>query len=106
MILTVTVMTKIKKTIYESTINIKVEQVMKKLQASYNNDANKIVKQATQEKGTIENLNFLINMAMVFNNIKPTLEEPQRLNKAWNHPNKESHRKWQGAICKVFADMN
>ena len=33
---------------------------MKKLQALYNNNANKIIKQAAQEKGTIKNLNFLI----------------------------------------------
>ena len=47
---------------------------MKKLQALYNDNANKIVKQATWEKGAIENLNFLINMAMVSNNFKPTLD--------------------------------
>ena len=70
----------------QTTINTKVVQAMKKLQASYNNDANKIIKQATKEKGAIENLNFLINVAMVSNGIKPTMEEPQTFNKAWNHP--------------------
>ena len=46
----------------KTTINAKVVQPMKKLQASYNNDANKIVKQATQKKNAIENLNFVINL--------------------------------------------
>ena len=38
---------------------------MKKLQALYNKDANKIIKEAAQDKHAIENLNFLINLAMV-----------------------------------------
>ena len=37
---------------------------MKKLKASYNKNANKIIKQATQEKCAIENLNFLIDPTM------------------------------------------
>ena len=45
-------------------INSKVVQAMKQLQALYNDDANKIVKQAAQEKSTNENLNFLIDLAM------------------------------------------
>ena len=71
---------------------------MKMLQTKQNKDAKKIVKQATQEKGTNESLNFLINLAIVSNNIKSTLDEPQMFNKAWNHHNKGSHRKWQEAI--------
>ena len=79
---------------------------MKKLQASYNDDSKKIVEQAMQKKGAIKNFNFLIDLAMVSNDIKSTLEKPQMFNKSWNHPNKESHRKWQEAICKEFMDMN
>ena len=41
---------------------------MKKLQTFYNEDANKIIKQATNEESAIENLNFLIDLAMVTNN--------------------------------------
>ena len=37
---------------------------MKKLQASYNKDAKKIVKQAKQEKAVNESLNFLIDLAL------------------------------------------
>ena len=67
---------------------------MKKLQPLNYNYTNKIVKQATQEEGAIEHLNFLINLAMVSSNIKPTLDEPQMFNEAWNHPNEESCKKW------------
>ena len=67
---------------------------MKKLQASYNNDANEIVEQAMQEKGTIKKINFLIYLAMMSKYIKPTLDEPQMFNEAWNHHNKNLCRKW------------
>ena len=69
------------------TINTKVVQAMKKLQALYNDHSNKIVKQATQEKNAIKNLNFSIVLAMVTNDTKPTTKEPQTFNKDWNHPN-------------------
>ena len=62
------------------TINVKVVGAVKKLQALYRYDANKIIKQATEEKGTIENLDFLINLSMVSNNVKPKLDEPQMSN--------------------------
>ena len=42
---------------------------------------------------------------MMSNYIKPTLDELQNFNKAWNHPNKESHREWQEAICKEITDI-
>ena len=90
----------------KTTINTKVVYMMKKLQASYNDDGNKIVKHATQEKSAIKNLNFLIDLAMVFNDIKPTMDELQTFNEALNHPNNESCRKWGEAICKEFDDMN
>ena len=64
-----------------------------KLQALYSNNANKILEQTKQEKSAIKKLNFLIDLAMVSNYIKPILDEPQMFNKAWNHPNEESHRK-------------
>ena len=72
-----------------TTVNIQVVQAMKKLQALYNNDANKIVDQGTQEKSAIKNLNFLIILVMVSSDTEPSLDEPQRFNKAWNHPNEE-----------------
>ena len=73
---------------------------MKKLQASYNNDANKIIKQATWEKSAIENLNFLIDLDMVTTDTKPIPEEPKTFTKAWNHPNANSQAKWQESIKK------
>ena len=77
---------------------------MKKLQAFYKNDSNKIVKKATKEKSAIENFNFLINLAMVTNNTKPVPEETKTFNKAWDHPNANSHTKWQEAIFKEFMN--
>ena len=59
---------------------------MKKLQASYNDDVNKIVDQALKEKSAIENLNFLINLAVVMNDTKPVPKELKTFNKAWDHP--------------------
>ena len=79
---------------------------MKKLQASYNADANKIVEHATQEKSDIENLNFLVDLAMATSCTKPVPEEPKTFAKAWNHPNVNPCAKWQEAICKEFANMN
>ena len=88
-----------------TTVNAKVAQAMKKLQASYNDDANKIIKEAMQDK-VIENLNFLINLAMVTTDTMPVLEEPMTLNEAWDHPNANTHAKWQEAICYEFTNMN
>ena len=48
---------------------------MKKLQAFYNEDANKVIEEATQDKA-IKNLNFLINLAMVITDTMPVPEEP------------------------------
>ena len=42
----------------KTTLNLKVMRVMKNLSASYNDDANKIVEEAVQEKVMKENLNF------------------------------------------------
>ena len=67
---------------------------MKKWQASYNNDANHIDEHATKEKSAIKNSNFLINLAMVTSNTKPVSEKLKTLNKAWDHPNANSHTKW------------
>ena len=66
---------------------------MKKLQALYNDDANKIVEEAAQEKDVKENLNVLINfatIAKVAEDTKPMKDESRTFNKAWNHPNPES----------------
>ena len=68
----------------KTTINAKVISTMKKLLASYNNNANKI-KDATQVKVT-KNLNFLIDLAMVAAETILVPEEPASFNKTWNHP--------------------
>ena len=81
---------------------------MRKLQASYNDDANKIVKEAAQEKSAKENLIFLIDLATIFMlamETKPTKHEPQTFNKAWNHHHSKSQRIWQEAIQEGFGDM-
>ena len=57
-------------------------------------------------KKIVENLNFLINLAMVTTDIMLVSEEPMTFAKAWNHPNENSCAKWQETICKVFTDMN
>ena len=79
---------------------------MKKLQSLYNDDANKIIDQATWEKSAVNNLNFLINLAMVTNNTKTFPEEPKNFTDARDHPNMNSCPKWQEAICKEFANTN
>ena len=63
---------------------------MKKFQTSCYDDANKIVKQATQEKSAIEDLNFLIHLVMVTKDIKTVSEETKSFNKACDHPNANS----------------
>ena len=62
---------------------------MKKLQASYNDDSNTIIKEATQDEA-IENLNFLVDLAMMTTDTMPAPEEPATFNEAWNHPNANS----------------
>ena len=58
---------------------------MKKLQASYNDSINKIIKEAMQVKVS-KNVNFLIDSAMVTTKTMPVPEEPVSFNEAWNHP--------------------
>ena len=82
----------------QTIINAKVVWAMKRLQALYNDNANKIVKQ--------KKLYFLINFAMVTTDTKPVPEETKTFTKAWNHPNATSHAKWWEAMKKEFADMN
>ena len=79
---------------------------MKKLQALYNNNAKKIMEQATQERSAIENLIFFINLAIVITDTKPIPEEPKTFTEAWNYPNESSCMKWWEAIKKKFANMN
>ena len=78
----------------QTTIKTKVVGAMKKLKALYNNNANKNVKQATQEKSVVKNLNFLINLAMATNDTTPVLEEPKTFSKASDHPNANSCAEW------------
>ena len=79
---------------------------MKKLQTSYNFNANKIVKQATKEESAIKNLNLIINLAIETKDTKTVPEEPKSFTKACNHPNANYHIKWQQAIKKEFPKMN
>ena len=69
---------------------------MKKLQALCNKNANKIAN---------ENLNFLVDLAMVASNTKPTKDEPQTFHEAWKSSQADSQREWQEAIYKEFHDM-
>ena len=69
-----------------TTIIAKVVHAIKKQQTFYNDGENKIVELAM--KKCHQNLNFLIDQAMVVKDIKLTLKKPQTLNKAWNHPKK------------------
>ena len=73
----------------KTTVNTKVVRVIKKFQASYNNDAHKIIKEATQDK-VAKNLHFLIHLAMVTTDTMPVPEIPISFNEAWNHPNANS----------------
>ena len=66
---------------------------MKKLQASYNKDDNKSIKEATHDKVS-ENLNFLIDLAKVTTKTMPEPEEPASFDEAWNHHNATSQEKW------------
>ena len=59
----------------KTTVNAKVVRAMKKLQASYKDGTNKIIKEATQVKVT-KSLNFLINLAMVTTYTNQVPEEP------------------------------
>ena len=90
----------------KTTINAKVVCTMKKFQALYNNNANNIIKWAMKEKSAMENLNFLIDLIMVTNDTKSVPEEHKTFNKAWDHPNENSHKKWQEMIWKKFANIN
>ena len=64
------------------------------LHALYNDNANKIIKEATQGKVS-KKLNFLIDLAMVTTETMPVHEEPVSFNEAWNHPNATSQEKWR-----------
>ena len=79
---------------------------MKKLQALYNDDDHKIVKQAMNEKSAIKNLNFLINLSIVSTDTEPVPEEPKTFTQAWNYPNINSLAEWSEVIKKKFANMN
>ena len=72
------------------TISAKVVGETKQLQALYNDDANKIVEQAAQEKSANEKLNFFIDQAMVASDTKSSLDKLQMFSEAWNCQNKES----------------
>ena len=59
---------------------------------SYNDDANKIIKEVMQVNVT-KHLNFLINLAMVTMNTNQVPEESDFFNEAWNHPDAVSQEK-------------
>ena len=63
----------------QTTVNAIVVWTMKKLQASYNDNADKIVMEVTKKKDAKENMNFLIDLAtiaMVAEDTKLTRDEP------------------------------
>ena len=78
---------------------------MKKLQASYSDDAKNVVEKVAQEKSAKENLKFMIDLAMVAEVTKPTEDEPQPIIKAWDYSNSKSRQKLQDAIWKEFGSM-
>ena len=86
-------------------IDSKLIWAMKKIQALYNDDANKIIKEGTHVK-TTKNLNFLVDLAMITTESVSVPGEPTSFNEAWNHPDITHREKWWEAICKEFADMN
>ena len=74
------------------------------LQALYNEDASKIVEHMNQEK-VGKSLNFFIDVAaiiLVAKATNSTEDELQMFNKAWNHFDTKSWRKWKKAIEKEF----
>ena len=72
---------------------------MEKLQASYNDETKKLIKEATQEKAN-ENLNFLIDLAMVTKDTMPIPEKPTAFAEAWNHPNANSFKNGEKPYAK------
>ena len=89
----------------QNAINAK-EHAMKKLQALHNNDANNIITQATKEKSAIKNLRLLDWSGHVDQWHQACTWRTKTFNGAWDHPNKNSGKKWQEAIHKEVADMN
>ena len=71
----------------------------------YNDDGNKIIEEATQDK-SVGKLNFLINLTIATTDIMPVPEETTSFAIAWSNSNSKSHAKVQEAICKEFADIN
>ena len=62
---------------------------MRNFLAFYNVDSNKILEQHKKETAMKENKNFIIylsSIGIVVEDRKPTVEETQTFNKAWNHP--------------------
>ena len=77
---------------HKTTLNQKVVQALKNIQALYNEDVNKIIEQVAQEENSKENLNVSINLAtiaMVAKDTESTKDEPQTFNEACNHANAE-----------------
>ena len=83
---------KLKKKLKWPTLNPKVA-AMKNLQASCNEDANKFMEQAEQEKATKKHLNFFTDLAtftMITEDTMSMEEEPTTFYKAWNNPHPKS----------------
>ena len=84
----------------ETTLNLKVVNRIKKLQASQNKNANRIEEQAQHEKVVQANLNFLINLPT----IAMAIEE--KVHAAWHHLDAELQKKWWEAIKVKFNITN
>ena len=94
------------KATHKTTIEAKVVWMMKSYKLHTMMMPKKSSSKLHKSKIPSKILIFLIDLTMVPNDIIPTIEEPQMFKEDWNHPNKDSHRKWQDAICKEFANMN
>ena len=85
-----------------TTINAKVIRAMKKMQASYNDDAKKIVLQAAKEKSAVKNLNFLIDLVMATNYTKPVPEQPKPSMKLGTMPMKTLTKSVKKQIARTL----
>ena len=86
---------------------------MKRLAASYNPVATRVVEKANEKSKNMDVVNFMIDLAVFAQTtgIKTELgsgrdeERPNTFREAWDHPNMEKRNKWRDAIKKEFNDM-
>ena len=97
-----------------TTVNHKVINAMKKLSASYNPEADKVIDRITRgntniETGrdttVVETANFLMDIGMIAKENHNDPEEPTSFQEAYNHPDPVQRKKWREAIKKELRDM-